>query len=1252
MHRHIFDRRVQVLFLVVLATLAFALPRAMSQDDLDLEQLLGELEREMTAPSATNATPAAEPEAAPAAPAAEGTEDLDALLGDLLKDEAATPAPAVPAPETPTETPAETQLDDLLSDLAPAEPAPVAAPEAPPVAAEPPPSSDVDDMADLLDDLAPAAPEAPIVEEAPVAEIVEAPAVEEPTAEPAPVEEVVEAAVAPVAAAEEVVEAAVAPVAAAEEVIEAAVAPVAVVDEEELPDELLDVKEVGMDDLMVVPAATTIAAEPQASKEEITEDVGEIWPESVPAVAEELPEAPGAVQEAAEVVEAGEAVPVEAGLDDWATAAPTVVEPAVPAGDEDLDELLGDFPMKGMEEPVAPEVPAVPEPPAAVVEVPAAPEVPAMTETPAAPADPFAGIGLDELLTPEPAPVEAATMPEPAAEPVPDVVAEVAPAAVVEPEPEPVPAAAPAVAMEPERLQQAEEVNAAEIIRRRAAEIEGTRLIDRGIELLAEKKYEAAFRELDAGLAMIQRRPATEDLVARAQWGKSEAQYRIAAQMIEDGNFDGAEETLRMALEATPNHRAAQKLQARLPALQERRAFHADRLPEIVDQEEEIRKLLVEGREYYAIGRYDDAERKFQQVRAIDPYNKDALSFLRRTDEARFRVSTVEREKTVADMMNQVRQRWSPPLEQEIQMVEQADKGPRQEKGPTDEVIEKMKGIVIPSLEFRNANIIDVVEKLRQESEKADPEGLGVNIVLKLDNAGRAAPAPAPAPVPGVAPQDAPQADDPFATDMGALGDPGLEVDPFAMEEAALGMGSGGVPLTLTLRRISLYDALQIITEYAGLKFRVENRIVFITPGVDISKLETRVYAVQPSLVEVIVEREQTDQADRTSEFVELGSATSMRRVDVKQFFEDAGVPFPPGTTITYIPSTSQLIVRNTEENLEEFERLLPHFNRPPPQVEIEARFVEVEQTDLENLGLEWILTDDYEIAVRDTGAPLGASERIQLDADPNGFTKGLRYIGADASGIGGLARSDSSFGSAFAGNILSFSSVLTNPELNVVLHALQQKGSADLLSAPRVTTRSGSIATIQVVTEIIYPTEFTSESATGDTNISGDNFEGQVTQGVIIYPETFETREIGVILNVTPTVGADGFTIDLTMAPEVGELLGWIQYGTPPFNIPQPVFAIRSVTTSIVIWDGQTVVLGGLIREELLDFDDKIPVLGDIPLLGHLFRSKGERSVKRNLLIFVTARIVDPAGRPVNAGNAFLTTGAAQPVDAEAVTP
>jgi general secretion pathway protein D len=84
------------------------------------------------------------------------------------------------------------------------------------------------------------------------------------------------------------------------------------------------------------------------------------------------------------------------------------------------------------------------------------------------------------------------------------------------------------------------------------------------------------------------------------------------------------------------------------------------------------------------------------------------------------------------------------------------------------------------------------------------------------------------------------------------------------------------------------------------------------------------------------------------------------------------------------------------------------------------------------------------------------------------------------------------------------------------------------------------------------------------------------------------------------------------------------------PNVINQPIFSTRKVTTSVSIWDGQTVALGGLVREDVQKVQDKVPILGDIPLAGRLFRSNVDQKIKRNLIIFVTARLMDAEGRPV----------------------
>jgi general secretion pathway protein D len=135
----------------------------------------------------------------------------------------------------------------------------------------------------------------------------------------------------------------------------------------------------------------------------------------------------------------------------------------------------------------------------------------------------------------------------------------------------------------------------------------------------------------------------------------------------------------------------------------------------------------------------------------------------------------------------------------------------------------------------------------------------------------------------------------------------------------------------------------------------------------------------------------------------------------------------------------------------------------------------------------------------------------------------------------------------------------------------------------------------------------------------------------------------------VDPVLGADEFTIDLNLAPEVVEFDGFINYGSPiqtssvnalgivtpvvvtENRIEMPIFNTRKVTTQVTIWDGQTVALGGLIREDIQDVEDKIPFLGDLPAIGRLFRSSVELHLKRNLTIFVKAQLMDPAGMPIN---------------------
>ena len=209
---------------------------------------------------------------------------------------------------------------------------------------------------------------------------------------------------------------------------------------------------------------------------------------------------------------------------------------------------------------------------------------------------------------------------------------------------------------------------------------------------------------------------------------------------------------------------------------------------------------------------------------------------------------------------------------------------------------------------------------------------------------------------------------------------------------------------------------------------------------------------------------------------------------------------------------------------------------------------------------------------------------------------------------------------------------VFTNPQFQVVLRALNQKKGIDVLSAPKVTTKSGSTATVEVVREFRYPDVYAPPQIPQTT--------GSGTQPITpATPESFKMKPVGVRLEVSPTVGSDNYTIDLRLVPEVTEFEGFINYGSPILNrgivvtdnvINYPVFSERKVDTSVHIYDGQTVVLGGLMREDVQKVNDKTPLLGDLPVAGALFRSQSDQHIKRNLVIFVTATLMDPAGQPL----------------------
>jgi general secretion pathway protein D len=224
---------------------------------------------------------------------------------------------------------------------------------------------------------------------------------------------------------------------------------------------------------------------------------------------------------------------------------------------------------------------------------------------------------------------------------------------------------------------------------------------------------------------------------------------------------------------------------------------------------------------------------------------------------------------------------------------------------------------------------------------------------------------------------------------------------------------------------------------------------------------------------------------------------------------------------------------------------------------------------------------------------------------------------------------------------------VIDKQLLGVVIDAINNMQGVSLLSAPNVTTQSGLKADIDIVQEFPYPTSFEKPKLSNSSNIAystGANEGLPLTLAIPPTPREFTTQDVGVSLEVKPTTYPDQrIDLDVTKA-QVLDFDGFVNYGVPittllaendapqvltAGTINQPVFNLRSMVTDLQVMDGQTAVLGGLVREDTQEINDKVPVLGDIPLVGRLFQSKVSERTKKRLIFFITAKLIKPNGKP-----------------------
>ncbi|MFC1604097.1 secretin N-terminal domain-containing protein [Planctomycetota bacterium] len=322
---------------------------------------------------------------------------------------------------------------------------------------------------------------------------------------------------------------------------------------------------------------------------------------------------------------------------------------------------------------------------------------------------------------------------------------------------------------------------------------------------------------------------------------------------------------------------------------------------------------------------------------------------------------------------------------------------------------------------------------------------------------------------------------------------------------------------------------------------------------------------------------------------------------DVKEVEKVLAKAISKRGTISANPGTSNIMITDTESKIAAIDIFVEEMDRRTAQILVEARIYDISNTDSLDVGVEW-----------------NAGRRTNWDADPT-LDSDITYSrrGSDRYE---KSRTDpfllNSFGSGI-NKATSTTSLLNigilNEHINIdaLVTAAQEKGAAKLLANPRILVLDNMTASFKAITEIPYQ---------------------RLQQGGYQSFGTTEFKEVGVQLEVTPHLAKDGmirlhilpvFSVQSGNIPIPLETSGTGSGGTIRTS-PQPIVDRREADTTTLVQDGDTVVIGGLRKEEIITEQSKVPILGDIPILGMLFRFEGEERRSSELVVFITPRVIE----------------------------
>lgn len=297
---------------------------------------------------------------------------------------------------------------------------------------------------------------------------------------------------------------------------------------------------------------------------------------------------------------------------------------------------------------------------------------------------------------------------------------------------------------------------------------------------------------------------------------------------------------------------------------------------------------------------------------------------------------------------------------------------------------------------------------------------------------------------------------------------------------------------------------------------------------------------------------------------------------------------------VFYANEPNSIMVMDYPDNIQRISEFLDVMDAIPPQVVIEARVVEVKLQGEHALGVNWTLVA--------TG---------KTSMHPFGWISDWRVLSPITQDI---SYKNTSYPPATTGGTVEnpFTLTIFDKNINMVLKALANSLKTNVLSAPRVTTVNNRDAEMKVIQKLPWAEPTVVVSTTGIT---------------ITWTMHFEN--VGITLKVKPTITEDG-SISMVLSPEISEHTSnyplTVVAGTQTVNYTVPVIDSRTASTKVIVGNGQTLIIGGLIKDTVTKGATKVPLLGNLPILGNLFGSTKDVKNKTELLIFVSPTIVTPA--------------------------